>query len=341
MANSSGNLPALTAATMKQAGALVTTVGKEFHALSQRAQAEDAMMISFERAALMMQLDDVFSRPEVAAVVLLMANKWGWIEVAHDDKKNNYVPDEKILRVCKQAVSMGLLLGDPAGPQFCVMNGKSVMPHIKEPGFRHKLKSVGATNLRLSVAVIGVEPRPNNAQQNDMLICGSASCTFGGKEFRVERSKDTPYRLQCWPSDGPDKNEGLAKRRLLRDLWAAVSGESIEDEEPEAPQQQAVTTIIHSDPAPLEGTVAYHSGLYNTAHFELQRYVNGITDDDAKSRFGLCVELIHHADSAEGLKARWKDDIAPALKELRPKAEIMDLFREACKQRGLTLEATR
>jgi len=107
MANSSGNLPALTAATMKQAGALVTTVGKEFHALSQRAQAEDAMMISFERAALMMQLDDVFSRPEVAAVVLLMANKWGWIEVAHDDKKNNYVPDEKILRVCKQAVSMG------------------------------------------------------------------------------------------------------------------------------------------------------------------------------------------------------------------------------------------
>lgn len=341
MVNSSGNLPALTAATMKQAGALVTTVGKEFHALSQRAQAEDAMMISFERAALMMQLDDVFSRPEVAAVVLLMANKWGWIEVAHDDKKNNYVPDEKILRVCKQAVSMGLLLGDPAGPQFCVMNGKAVMPHIKEAGFRHKLKSVGATNLRLSVAVIGVEPRPNNAQQNDMLICGSASCTFGGKEYRVERSKDTPYRLQCWPSDGPDKNEGLAKRRLLRDLWAAVSGESIEDEEQEAPQQQAVTTIVHSDPALLEGTVAYHSGLYNTAHFELQRYVGGITDDDVKSRFGLCVELIHHADSAEGLKARWKDDIAPALKELRPKAEIMELFREACKQRGLTLEATR
>jgi hypothetical protein len=174
----------------------------------------------------------------------------------------------------------------------------------------------------------------------DMVLIGTASCTVGEKTYTVGRDESMPYLLPCYESDGPDKHEGQVRRRLLRDLWAAVSGESIEDEEPEAPQL-AVTTIIHSDPAPLEGTVAYHSGLYDVAHFELQRYVNGITDDAAKGSFGLCLELIHHADSAEGLKDRWKNDIAPALKELRPKPEIMDLFREACKQRGLSLEATR
>ena len=335
------NLPAVTAKMMQDAGAAVATVAKEFVTLQQRAQAENAMVISFERANLMIQLDEVFRRPEVAAVVIKMANEWGWIEVAHDEKKNVFVPDEKILRVSKQAVSMGLLLGDPAGAHFCVMGGRSSMPHVKEAGFRHKLKQAGATNVRLQVAVIGVEPRPNNAQQHDMLICGHAVCTYNGKEYRVERPRETPFRMQSWPSDGPDKNEGLARRRLLRDLWTAVSGESIEEEEPETPQQIAEQNTTELPRAEGVGTIEWHQGIYRGTYGYLENYINGIKQQDVQIAYREVLSVIHCADSADRLRERWDAEIVPMLRnQLKCTKTIGTKYHELMQARCGELEAT-
>lgn len=339
MSTGNKNAVVVSRESMVRLGQAVAKVSGELQQINERAAAENAVALSFERAAVMMEMDRVMGTPEVEAMVLHLIREKRTVELCESDKSS--ISNQRILEVCKSALCAGLLLVDPAGPHFAVMPGKSHVPYIKEQGFRFKLRNIGAKDVRVNAASLGVRQRPHNPNACDMVLIGTASCTVGGKTYTVGRDESMPYLLPCYQSDGPDKHEGQVRRRLLRDLWTAVSGESIEDEEPEAPQQQAVTTIIHSDPAPLEGTVAYHSGLYNTAHFELQRYIGGVTDDDAKGRFGLCLELIHHADSAEGLKERWKNDIAPALKELRPKAEIMDLFREACKQRGLSLEATR
>ena len=334
------NLPAVTAKMMQDAGAAVATVAKEFVTLQQRAQAENAMVISFERANLMIQLDEVFRRPEVAAVVIKMANEWGWIEVAHDEKKNVFVPDEKILRVSKQAVSMGLLLGDPAGAHFCVMGGRSSMPHVKEAGFRHKLKQAGATNVRLQVAVIGVEPRPNNAQQHDMLICGHAVCTYNGKEYRVERPRETPFRMQSWPSDGPDKNEGLARRRLLRDLWTAVSGESIEEEEPETPQQIAEQNTTELPRAEGVGTVKWHRGIYDGTKARLLEWIGGIPQPDVKQSYELVLDSIHNGNDATGLRERWESEMKTLLRNLGCKKAIGDQFHKLLEARCGELETT-
>jgi hypothetical protein len=55
----------------------------------------------------------------------------------------------------------------------------------------------------------------------------------------VERNADLPIILPCWETDGPDGHEAKARRRLLRDLWAKVSGdfEPIELDEVESESQ--------------------------------------------------------------------------------------------------------
>ena len=245
-----------------------------------------------------------------------------------------------ILRVSKQAVSMGLLLGDPAGAHFCVMGGRNSMPHVKEAGFRHKLKQAGATNVRLQVAVIGVEPRPNNAQQHDMLICGHAVCSYNGKEYRVERPRETPFRMQSWPSDGPDKNEGLARRRLLRDLWTAVSGESIEEEEPETPQQIAEQNTTELPRAEGVGTVKWHRGIYDGTKSRLLEWIAGIPQADVKQSYELVLESIHNGNDAAGLRERWESEMKALLRNLGCKKSIGDQFHKLMEARCGELEAT-
>ena len=194
--------------------------------------------------------------------------------------------------------------------------------------------------MRLQVAVIGVEPRPNNAQQHDMLICGHAVCTYNGKEYRVERPRETPFRMQSWPSDGPDKNEGLARRRLLRDLWTAVSGESIEEEEPETPQQIAEQNTTELPRAEGVGTVKWHRGIYDGTKARLLEWIAGIPQADVKQSYELVLESIHNGNDAAGLRERWESEMKALLRNLACKKSIGDQFHKLMEARCGELEAT-
>jgi hypothetical protein len=79
---------------------------------------------------------------------------------------------------------------------------------------------------------------------------------LGGEVITVERNADLPIILPCWETDGPDGHEAKARRRLLRDLWAKVSGDfepiELDEIDSESQVEQVVAPAKAIEKKPVE-----------------------------------------------------------------------------------------
>jgi len=212
---------------------------------------------SLYRVAALKEFRKVVSAEEIKALIIAAAGD-GY-EVAESDKFK--IPDEIKLEGAVRAMQKGYLLSDEAGPHFTVILGKGgVSVLIKEAGHRHKLRRAGCKQIDVVSAAKHMRPRPNAGGKFDMIVEGRASCVLNGEIITVERNADLPIILPCWETDGPDGHEAKARRRLLRDLWAKVSGdfEPIELDEVESESQVeriiVPAKVIERTPVEVEKT---------------------------------------------------------------------------------------
>jgi hypothetical protein len=212
---------------------------------------------SLYRVAALKEFRKVVSAEEIKALIIAAAGD-GY-EVAESDKFK--IPDEIKLEGAVRAMQKGYLLSDEAGPHFTVILGKGgVSVLIKEAGHRHKLRRAGCKQIDVVSAAKHMRPRPNAGGKFDMIVEGRASCVLNGEVITVERNADLPIILPCWETDGPDGHEAKARRRLLRDLWAKVSGdfEPIELDEVESESQVeriiVPAKVIERTPVEVEKT---------------------------------------------------------------------------------------
>jgi|GEM_PF-1982861 len=198
---------------------------------------------SLYRVAALKEFRKVVSAEEIKALIIAAAGD-GY-EVAESDKFK--IPDEIKLEGAVRAMQKGYLLSDEAGPHFTVILGKGgVSVLIKEAGHRHKLRRAGCKQIDVVSAAKHMRPRPNAGGKFDMIVEGRASCVLNGEVIAVERNADLPIILPCWETDGPDGHEAKARRRLLRDLWAKVSGDFEPIELDEVDSESQVEQIIVS-----------------------------------------------------------------------------------------------
>lgn len=177
---------------------------------------------SLYRVAALKEFRKVVSADEIKALIIAAAGD-GY-EVA--ESATFKIPDEIKLEGAIRAMQKGYLLSDEAGPHFSVILGKGgVSVLIKEAGHRHKLRRAGCKQVDVVAAAAAMRPRPNAAGKFDMIVHGKASCVLAGEIIEVHRGADLPIILPCYETDGPDGHEAKARRRLLRDLWAKVSGD--------------------------------------------------------------------------------------------------------------------
>jgi hypothetical protein len=196
---------------------------------------------SLYRVAALKEFRKVVSAEEIKALIIAAAGD-GY-EVAESDKFK--IPDEIKLEGAVRAMQKGYLLSDEAGPHFTVILGKGgVSVLIKEAGHRHKLRRAGCKQIDVVSAAKHMRPRPNAGGKFDMIVEGRASCVLNGEVITVERNADLPIILPCWETDGPDGHEAKARRRLLRDLWAKVSGDFEPIELDEVDSESQVEQII-------------------------------------------------------------------------------------------------
>jgi hypothetical protein len=219
---------------------------------------------SLYRVAALKEFRKVVSAEEIKALIVAAAGD-GY-EVAESDKFK--IPDEIKLEGAIRAMQKGYLLSDEAGPHFTVILGKGgVSVLIKEAGHRHKLRRAGCKQIDVVSAAKHMRPRPNASGKFDMVVEGKASCVLGGEVITVERNADMPIILPCWETDGPDGHEAKARRRLLRDLWAKVSGdfEPIEldevDSESQVEQVVAHAKVIERKPVEPSETEKHEPSL--------------------------------------------------------------------------------
>ena len=219
---------------------------------------------SLYRVAALKEFRKVVSAEEIKALIVAAAGD-GY-EVAESDKFK--IPDEIKLEGAIRAMQKGYLLSDEAGPHFTVILGKGgVSVLIKEAGHRHKLRRAGCKQIDVVSAAKQMRPRPNASGKFDMVVEGRASCVLGGEVITVERNADLPIILPCWETDGPDGHEAKARRRLLRDLWAKVSGdfEPIEldevDSESQVEQVVAPARVIERKPVEPSETEKHEPSL--------------------------------------------------------------------------------
>jgi hypothetical protein len=196
---------------------------------------------SLYRVAALKEFRKVVSAEEIKALIIAAAGD-GY-EVAESDKFK--IPDEIKLEGAVRAMQKGYLLSDEAGPHFTVILGKGgVSVLIKEAGHRHKLRRAGCKQIDVVSAAKHMRPRPNAGGKFDMIVEGRASCVLNGEVITVERNADLPIILPCWETDGPDGHEAKARRRLLRDLWAKVSGDFEPIELDEVDSESQVEQIV-------------------------------------------------------------------------------------------------
>jgi hypothetical protein len=210
---------------------------------------------SLYRVAALKEFRKVVSAEEIKALIVAAAGD-GY-EVAESDKFK--IPDEIKLEGAIRAMQKGYLLSDEAGPHFTVILGKGgVSVLIKEAGHRHKLRRAGCKQIDVVSAAKHMRPRPNASGKFDMIVEGRASCVLNGEVITVERNADLPIILPCWETDGPDGHEAKARRRLLRDLWAKVSGDfepiELDEVDSESQVEQIVTPakVIAQKPVEVE-----------------------------------------------------------------------------------------
>jgi len=212
---------------------------------------------SLYRVAALKEFRKVVSAEEIKALIIAAAGD-GY-EVAESDKFK--IPDEIKLEGAVRAMQKGYLLSDEAGPHFTVILGKGgVSVLIKEAGHRHKLRRAGCKQIDVVSAAKHMRPRPNAGGKFDMIVEGRASCVLNGEVIAVERNADLPIILPGWETDGPDGHEAKARRRLLRDLWAKVSGDfepiELDEVESESQVEQIIVPakVIERTPVEAEKT---------------------------------------------------------------------------------------
>ena len=291
----------------KKAGLAIKTVSGEMEVVRQIEEAEGAIVASFARIAALQRMAGVLNQPEVEAMIVFAGRQAGQFEIAESDDRK--IPDHLVLIAAKEVLCKGYLLSDAAGPHFTVIAGKGGKPThlIKEAGHRYKLKQYGVQNLRVQACAAEIRQRPNNGQKFDMLVTGFAECVVGGKTVRVERTHELPMYLPCYPSDGPDKYEGQGRRRLLRDLWAAVSGafEPIELDEVEVVEPARITeTPTHAEPQ-TDLAESHRLAFENQANC-ISRVLQKVPDAK-RAAIEVCIEAIRKAEDAGRLAEQWPE----------------------------------
>jgi hypothetical protein len=314
----------------KKAGLAIKTVSGEMEVVRQIEEAEGAIVASFARIAALQRMAGVLNQPEVEAMIVFAGRQAGQFEIAESDDRK--IPDHLVLIAAKEVLCKGYLLSDAAGPHFTVIAGKGGKPThlIKEAGHRYKLKQYGVQNLRVQACAAEIRQRPNNGQKFDMLVTGFAECVVGGKTVRVERTHELPMYLPCYPSDGPDKYEGQGRRRLLRDLWAAVSGafEPIELDEVDqvepvkiATSRFPVTEIrMIPEPQPQTDLAESHRLAFESqSKILLEKMAQWKIPAAKVNAVEACIDAIRAADDADILAQRW-GEIRDVLKdnEIKP-----------------------
>ena len=328
----------ITLEAARAAGQALKQVATSLKGLEDREAAEGAIVVSLERVALIAQMSAVLNQPQVEAMILQAGREFGAYEIA--EMRDRAMPDAVVIAAAKSALLKGYLLADAAGPHFTVIAGKgnAATAMIKEAGHRYRLAQSGCTDIRVTACGLGMRPRPNAAGKFDMLVAGTASCTHKGKTVTVERPKDMPYALPCYESDGPDGHEAKARRRLLRDLWAAVSGEFALDSEDEIETVQPA--VIDSTATRLPDNEISPQALYNGTRSELVAYGAGIKDEGMRIAFQSALDLIEFADNATTLRAQKDSEIVPVLRQIGVSKKIGETVMRLLEQRCAVLEAT-
>jgi hypothetical protein len=217
---------------------------------------------SLYRVSALREFRKVMGAEELKALIIAAAGD-GY-EVAESDKFK--IPDDVKLEGAVRAMQKGYLLSDEAGPHFTVILGKGgVSVLIKEAGHRHKLKRAGCRNVDVVAAAVKMRPRPNASGKFDMIVEGRASCVLNGEIIEVIRGADLPIILPCWESDGPDGHEAKARRRLLRDLWAKVSGDfepiELNEIDSESMVEQVAEVPRAIEQSPVETVQSYDGSI--------------------------------------------------------------------------------
>jgi hypothetical protein len=239
----------LTEAQAIAFGTALQTPLKAIARTAELSQLHGDTVASLYRVAALKEFRNVVSAEEIKALIIAAAGD-GY-EVA--ESATFKIPNEAKLEGAIRAMQKGYLLSDEAGPHFSVILGKGgVSVLIKEAGHRHKLRRAGCKQVDVVAAAAGMLPRPNSAGKFDMIVHGKASCVLSGEIVEVHRGEDFPIKLPCYDNDGPDGHEAKARRRLLRDLWAKVSGdfepiELSEVDDTEAVQVQPEVKVIQQE----------------------------------------------------------------------------------------------
>ena len=322
----------ITQAAARAAGQAIKHVSQGLQGLAEREALEGAMAVMLERVALLQEVSQILDQPEVEGMILFAA-KAG--EFEYVDTLN----DAQILTGAKRAICKGYLLSSKEGAHFSLFRsgGKcTVMP--KEAGYRYQLAQAGCTDIRVTAVTCGTRQSPNAPGKQELLVYGEASCVFSGKPVVVKRPKDMPYGLPCHEAGGPDSYEAKGRRRLLKDLWAAVSGEFAADLDDvvEAPQP----VVIDSTATRLPDNNISPQALYDGTRSELVAYATGIQDDGMRIAFQSILDCIAEAEDVAALRARWQPEIVPVLQQLQVSGKIRKSVEKLCQQRAAVLEAT-
>ena len=322
----------ITQEAARAAGQAIKHVSQGLQGLAEREAMEGAMAVTFERVALLQEVSRILDQPEVEGMILFAA-KAGEFEYVET------LNDAQILTGAKRAICKGYLLSAKEGPHFSLFKsgGKcTVMP--KEAGYRHQLALTGCTEIRVTAVTCGTRPSPNAPGKQELLVYGEASCVYNGKPVVVKRPKDMPYGLPCHEAGGPDSYEAKGRRRLLKDLWAAVSGEFAADLDDvvEAPQP----VVIDSTATRLPDNEISPQALYDGTRSELVAYATGIQDEGMRLAFQSILDCIAKAEDVAALRARWQPEIVPVLQQLQVSAKTRKLVEKLCQQRAAVLEAT-
>jgi hypothetical protein len=331
-------LELITVEKAAECGETISSVSSQLQALQQQEAAKGAIAVSLMRIAMTQKLLTVLADPVIEAMILYAGKEAKFFEIA--STSDSPVPDAVVLGIAKQALMKGYLLSDEAGPHFTVMGGRgggSLM--IKEAGHRHKLQKAGCTEIRVLACLVGVRPRPNSPKDQDMLIAGKASCKLQGREIVVERPKDMPFAMKAYTSDSPDKSEAQARRRLLRDLWAAVSGEFTPEAEDES--EQPTVQVVDSTPPRIAEQQISPQALYDGTRSDCVAYAAKIKAPDERLAFQSILDMIEAATDPEELQARKEPEIRPALRQLGTNRGTGEMVFRLVDQRCAVLESMR
>ena len=299
----------ITAESAMQMGVAMKSFYAELAAVEQLEEVEGAIVASYVRLNALKRIAPLLAKPEMEAMILFGGREAGEFEIADG------IPDHLVLSAAKSVMCKGYLLSDEAGPHFTIIAGKGgkATHLIKEAGHRFKLAIKGAKHVDVHACAVESRPRPNNGQKLDMAVVGFASCEFKGQKIRVQRTQDLPMFLPCYPSDGPDKYEAQGRRRLLRDLWAAVSGSWEPIEADEVDQVETVKIAASAIPVTEISTTSEPTDLAESHRLAFEQQVNCISrvlqkvPDAKRVAIETCIEAIQKAEDAGRLAEQWPE----------------------------------